>query len=749
MLGEVSPTFWGRTDAEGYTQACEKLLNCLVRPIGGAYKRRGTRLVTPSLVDAAYPDLQDLVANGEVKLINFKQYVIVVGKNGSTRVLGYMSPHDSTLTYTFTAIAAFSGSAGTYGTDADLNIGSIKYASYGDFLVIVDGFSNPLLVVDDGGTLKYVVWGFGELATSLANGLKTLDTDEQHRIFPYINENVSAVTITPSATTGTITLTASASTFVSTMVKSGAKHGVHVRVRSGSTVGVAEITAFTSATVVTAVVKRTMPGTAAYTAWAFSHFNRYFGFPTDVAFYEERMWFCGAVSGVVTTFADYIFASQSGDLFELAPNDPSTTVVNTDAYNLPATPNVSTGAEFLEVMSGRLFVGLGEQVTYLVQTDSTDGLGALNTTIKSANAVGAGKVQPVVVDNSIIYPDYAGHLREVVYNFEEDSFRSLDLNSLTEDIYINRALEDYGRTYSGILTLGDLFYSLNLKTIFGRDRFGSLFSLTRSRTDNISAWAHHRLGGSLDTYDGVQVLAMCITNYLGDEKITFCCRRSLNGVEYTTLEIMDVVPHQRTLSLFDADYITNISGGAEAFDNPSNIPVYMDCAITSFATTGGGEIDLDSPFDGVALSVMADGQYLGEVTPGALGVIALADLDPADYSHIFFGLIFTTDIVPIALQSNSLFGSGIAQIKRTEEVAILFSRTAQAEFGELEQADDLQEIQFRESSVPSGDPTPLFTGEKIFKLRANYRNRQNILIRSSKPYPMEVTCVVAKGILYD
>ena len=390
-------------------------------------------------------------------------------------------------------------------------------------------------------------------------------------------------------------------------------------------------------------------------------------------------------------------------------------------------------------------------MTYLVQSDSSEPLGALNTTIKSANAVGAGLVQPVVVDNSIVYPDYAGRLREIVYNFEEDSFRSLDLNSLTEDLNINRALEDYGRTYSGILTLGDIHYSLNLKTLFGRDRFGSLFSLTRSRTDNISAWAHHRLGGSLDSYPGVQVLSLCITNYIGVEKLVMCCRRSLNGVEYTTIEILDCEPHQRTQKLYDADYVTNISGGAKALGNPSNWPLHMDCAIIGapLPTDINDEIELGAAFNGVALSVFADGIYLGEVTPGTGGIIPIEDLDMADYSAIALGFNFSAEIVPIALQSNSLFGTGIGQIKRTEEVAILFNKTAHAEFGELEQEDDLQEIQFRESSVPSGDPTPLFTGEKIFKLRANYRNRQNIIIKSSKPYPMEVTAIVAKGILYD
>jgi hypothetical protein len=96
---------------------------------------------------------------------------------------------------------------------------------------------------------------------------------------PFLSENLGATTITPSGTTGTITLTASASLFTDLDV------GRYVKIRNAGagTFGFARITVYTSDTVVTAVVTKTLPSAAAYDTWTLSML------PSAVAFFEQRL----------------------------------------------------------------------------------------------------------------------------------------------------------------------------------------------------------------------------------------------------------------------------------------------------------------------------------------------------------------------------------------------------------------------------------------------------------------------------
>ncbi len=760
LLGEVSPTFNGRTDVQNYPQACEKLLNHIIRPSGGAFRRRGTRLITESLDDA---HLQTKSTVQSVKQIRFQKWQIII----TSTAIKYYDVNDSTLSYTIASVAAYSGSAGTYGTDCSLSPGSLQYAAYGNVLVITDGYSNPLIVVNDSGTLKYVVWGFGEIKVDAA-GTFSLDTDEQHRMYPYDTENTDAgITITVTgggsvtAVGSTVTLTASSALFKNTMAKSGYQCGLHVRLRYNVSagvdeVGVVEITGYTSTTVVTGIIRRAISASwagSAKTRWAFSQWNIHFGFPMSFAFFQERLWGVGTYASATNKldFQDYAWATQLGDLYEFSRANPSTTLAVDDAYQVATSPNASAAAVWVAPMNGRLFVGLENQVTYFKETDSDIALGAGNTTVKQAHEVGCIASQPVVIENAIVYLDITGRLREIVYNQQEDVFKATDLNEVTEDLSINRAILDYGSSGSGYERAGffSLAYSADLKTIFALDAFGSLFSCTRSRDQGVLAWAHHRLGGNLAGAE-VRIIDISLNQsrvQFSQEHLVLTTRRTIGGVAYTAIEVMECVPHVRTQELYDTGY-TN--------DNPANMPIFMDCTIVHPISAGQGpgldQFELNGHFIAQEVSVIADGNYMGEVTlenSGGGDALIPVTISSDDYTLVFVGFTFDADIVPLALNSNALFGEGLGQIKRTEHVTVLFNKSVTGSIGVSTRPTDLQPFPFREASVASGDPTPLYTGEKGLNLMCSYETKQNILLRSSDPLPCEVSAIICKGLLYD
>lgn len=97
---------------------------------------------------------------------------------------------------------------------------------------------------------------------------------------PYLDENTTATTMSLSATTGSVTVTASASTFASTDI------GRLIRIKHGSTWGWAKITAYTSATVVTASVGSAFGGTGAVTTWRLGVWSDRTGWPRAITFFK-------------------------------------------------------------------------------------------------------------------------------------------------------------------------------------------------------------------------------------------------------------------------------------------------------------------------------------------------------------------------------------------------------------------------------------------------------------------------------
>ncbi|NIP24476.1 MAG: hypothetical protein GWN55_16265, partial [Phycisphaerae bacterium] len=96
---------------------------------------------------------------------------------------------------------------------------------------------------------------------------------------PFLDKNITATTITPSATTGSITLTASASLFNSDMV------GGWFALNSGY----CKVTGYTSGTVVDADVVITLSGTGATADWYESAWSDHQGWPVCATFYEDRL----------------------------------------------------------------------------------------------------------------------------------------------------------------------------------------------------------------------------------------------------------------------------------------------------------------------------------------------------------------------------------------------------------------------------------------------------------------------------
>ena len=282
--GEFSPRLHGRTDLAKYNTAAEQLTNFIVHPHGGITRRPGTEFIgelkdsaaVGRLIPFEFSTTQAYVlefgnlymrvfkdggrvvegnkiisaatkANPAVVTATSHGYsnddtVVISSVAGMTQLNGRTFKVAGVTTHTFQLSGVDSRDYSTYTSAGVANVAyeiatpyttaqlpALKFAQSADVMYLChSGVSTRKLTRTD-----HDAWTLTEV--DFING-------------PFLDRNVSAITITPNGRSGSITLTASASTFVSTDV------GRFVKIFNGF----AEITAFSSATVVTATVG-TMP----------------------------------------------------------------------------------------------------------------------------------------------------------------------------------------------------------------------------------------------------------------------------------------------------------------------------------------------------------------------------------------------------------------------------------------------------------------------------------------------------------
>lgn len=153
---------------------------------------------------------------------------------------------------------------------------------------------------------------------------------------PFLDDNITTTTITPSSATGATTLTASSGIFQLGHV------GSLWRVKNG----VVKITGYSSATVINGTVQKEPNGTAgdlgttsAVTDWAEGAFSSVRGFPASVTFHEQRLVYGGTIYQPQT-----IFGSVAGAFDNFAKG----TATDSDAYQFQINSNLVLNIRWLD-----------------------------------------------------------------------------------------------------------------------------------------------------------------------------------------------------------------------------------------------------------------------------------------------------------------------------------------------------------------------------------------------------------------
>lgn len=308
---------------------------------------------------------------------------------------------------------------------------------------------------------------------------------------PYLDENTTATTLTFGAATG-LGVTVTASSIVGINDGEGfatTDVGRLIRLTDNGTVnwGWAIIVGWTSTTVVTVDVKRTVTVTTAETKWRLGAWSATTGYPRAGAFFEQRLFAANTPVQPQT-----LWGSQTADFENMSPDSPDATSGNWDGtiedddaldYTLSADDVnaiywLSPGGDTLAI--GTMGGGWVPKSAGAVLTPS-------DISIRRQVTRAAANSQPVRVDSFVLFIQKAlRKIREFGYVFESDSYQAPDMTRLAQHV-----------SFGGF---SEIFFAEEPNSVVMAIRAdGQMPTMTYRREEDVVGWSRYILGGCLYT----------------------------------------------------------------------------------------------------------------------------------------------------------------------------------------------------------------------------------------------------------
>jgi len=393
--GEIDPLLRARIDLKQYYSALQTASNVFILPQGGVKRRDGLKFVS-QLPSAAAPQ------NG-VRLIPFEF-------NTSD---SYMFCLTHQRIYIFRAGALVTNINGT-GNDflavttlTSAMLSTVRHAQSADTMILLHEDLAPLSIVRGA---SHTAWTLATISFS---------NPPQHAFT--LSTSSPSATLTPSAASGNITVTASGSVFASS--------NVDQYINLTTSFGRLRIIEFISATVVKAFAEVPLFDTTVVAsgnwqletgyedAWSASK-----GYPKSLTFHEGRLYFGGAKSLPTTFWGSVVNEFFNFDFGEASDDRALQATITTESLNA-----------IVDIFSGRdlqIFTTGGE---FYAPQSTNNPITPSNLAVRSATRNGAKIGVPVVgLDSGTMYIQRQGkQLNEMAFTDAELSYTSANISLLS------------------------------------------------------------------------------------------------------------------------------------------------------------------------------------------------------------------------------------------------------------------------------------------------------------------------------
>jgi hypothetical protein len=517
---------------------------------------------------------------------------------------------------------------------------------------------------------------------------------------PYNAENTDpTVTMTPSATTGSITITASAATF-----EIGRDEGRWIRIRNDAAGvygwGAAQIDTVSSTTVVTATVKRTLKGTTAKANWRLGAW--YTGnYPRAVSFHGERLIFAadpdnpqtfyGSVAGDFESFVPTGNLDRKAAIFTASPADPGDTVTDSNAFTFALAANKVNVINWLTSLRTLIFGTMGG-IWPAQASQELEAITPLNVTVQNSSTKGSSSIQPSTIEDSFLYISRTKRKAFLVaFRIESESYKPEDISLLASHLLLEGG---------GIVEMD--YASEPNSTVWMVRSDGRLIGLTAELSQKVTGWHQHVPGGSFDGGDAVVESPAVIP---ATEGAVTTGAHDNNGHDQLWVVV------KRTIDFVDSGITYD---GAAA------------TVITGLDHLEGETVDVLGDGSKQPSEVVASGQITIDV----------------EASKVQVGLGYLSRLKTLPLNAPDPQGSSRGKQKRTDHVTLVFHRSLGGQISKDAEDATFEDLVLSTVGAPLGAMPELFSGDKSHALDCGWDRLADLEIRQADPYPTMLLAIV-------
>lgn len=433
--GELSPELIGRGDLSAYENGAAKLRNVRVIPTGGIRRRAGLRHIANAL--------------GGGRLIAFE----------------FNTEQVYLLALSNLKIAVYADDSEVVTIDApwtEEQLRQVNWTQSADTLLLVHPDVPPKRLTRSSASVWTLAdWVFHENSGRI---------NQPH--FKFASDDL---TLTPSGTSGSISVTASGDVFVQGHV------GVRFRIADREI----EITAVADARNASADVLETLAATGAEKDWEEASFSPVRGYPVSCTFHQDRL-----VIGGSRDLTNRLWLSRSADLFNFDLGDAE----DDEAIEFAILSDQVNAVR--AVFSGRHLQVFTSGAEWMV---SGDPLTPSNIQLNRQTRIGSPvdrTIPPNDVDGATLFVSRSGsELREFLFADVEQAYQSTDLAVLSEDMLRSPVDQDFHKT-------DRILYVVNSD--------GTMASVTVFRRESVNAWTLFETDGAVRSVAAVGEEIYCL-----------------------------------------------------------------------------------------------------------------------------------------------------------------------------------------------------------------------------------------------
>jgi hypothetical protein len=312
--------------------------------------------------------------------------------------------------------------------------------------------------------------------------------------------------------------------------------------------------------------------------------------------------------------------------------------------------------------------------------------------IKAQSQNGASNVQPEVVGTRLIYESaQGGHIRELFYDWQSQSYQTGDLSLLATHLFDR-------------LTIKDMAYSrAPWQVLWCVSSNGKLLGMTYVPEQDVMGWHQHATDGEYES--------CCTITENGADVLYVIVKRTINGSTKRYVEMLD---------------LRNPASQADAF--------FVDCGLT-YSGAAATVISGLSHLEGKTVSILGDGAVMVPKTVSS-GQITLEH--PVTKAQV--GLPITADLktLPTWFQDPTM---GQSRVKNVNKVWVNILDSGPFWAGPSD--DKLTPIKQR-SFEPPGTPPALRSGEVDLVIASDWNQTGQVMIRQTDPLPLEILYIAAE-----